>query len=183
MRVSTVVVLGNRLQFDGVHPELKGRMDIGIKLWRDASAIYLILTGGRTNAKLPISECSVMQQYAIANGVPSSNIICENKALDTIGNGAFCRMLIDKLQHIQVIYVVSSCYHMKRVEYVFRKCLGSRYAQNYDNCFDTAAFDISAEYRSYQSAQQFFHDVESGDIEKISDKMYGQHDLYSHQTR
>ena len=55
-----------------------------------------------------------MKDYCIANGIPEASIILEEKSLDTIGNGVFCAMIVHGKYLPEVIYVVSSCYHMER---------------------------------------------------------------------
>ena len=45
-------------------------MDVGIKVFKDESAKYLILSGGKTNPLVNLSEAKVMKDYALMKGIP-----------------------------------------------------------------------------------------------------------------
>ena len=80
-----IIVLGSRINGSEIHDELKGRLDVAIKLFNSGSK--LLLSGGITNHDLNRSEAQFMKDYCIANGIPEASIILEEKSLDTIGNG------------------------------------------------------------------------------------------------
>ncbi len=181
MKSTTVIVLGKMLIGKTIHPELKGRMDTGIDVFKKKSAKYLILSGGKSNPSIDVSEAEVMRDYALNSGIPSEKIILEEDSKDTIGNAYFTRKLIDKLDYSDIpeIYVVSSCYHMRRMEYIFGRCYGEKYSLSFDYCF---SFDNKEakkkEDRSIKLAEQFFKGIAPGDMDEIGRRLFSIHTLY-----
>lgn len=173
-----IIVLGSRINGNEIHDELKGRLDVAIKLFNSNSR--LLLSGGITNHELNRSEARFMMDYCVANGIPESAIILEQKALDTIGNGVFCAMEIQGKYLPQVIYVVSSCYHMPRSEYIFQKCFGPGYRFDFTHCFTFERPDIM-ENESMELARHFFSGILDGDIEAIKERLFTMHTLYMRQ--
>ena len=178
MKSIAVIVLGNKLQEKHLHPELKGRMDVGIKVFKDKHAEYLILSGGKSNPAVDVSEAEVMRKYALEKGVPMEKVILEEESLDTIGNAYFTRKMVDNLR-CSDIYVVSSCYHMKRTEYIFKMCYGENYNLFFNSCY--LHDDKKAEYNEKNSiklAEGFFRDIAPGDMNEIRRRLFSIHNLY-----
>lgn len=102
----------------------------------NTGSVLLLMSGGISNPKIPISEAELMRQYCIENGIYKDNIIVEDNSLDTIGNAFFTRKIIDAIPNISDIYVISSCYHMNRAKYIFINCYGEHgYNLNFNYCF------------------------------------------------
>jgi len=64
-------LLGNKLHSSQIHPELKGRIDTGMKVFNEKSADYLVLSGGKSNTHIKYAECEVMKTYAVKKWYPS----------------------------------------------------------------------------------------------------------------
>jgi len=188
MRNCIIVVLGNRLISENIHLELTGRMDVAISLRRLLRAtrsyknIFIILSGGASNPLVPISEAEVMKVYCLKNNIPEKEIILERKSLDTIGNAVFVRKIIGLMKNIDVVYIVSSCYHIERAKYIFYMCFGDRYNLNVDHCYIALNSKYSEkERKSLIKAQNFFAGIEPGDISSIETRLFIEHDLYKYQ--
>lgn len=177
--MKAIVVLGSRIPGKEIHKELKLRLDVAIDSFDDGSV--LVLSGGYTNKDLDRSEASFMSDYCISKGIPQDKIVQEEKSLDTIGNGYFIRSLIDELPGITEVEVVSSCYHMKRSEYIFRACFDNKYALDFSHCCDFYREDIS-ETKSIDMAKVFFSGIIPGDIDAIGKRLYKEHLLYLEDT-
>lgn len=173
--MKAIAVLGSRIPGKEIHEELKLRLDVAIDSFNDNS--ILVLSGGYTNKNLDRSEASFMIDYCISKGIPRNKIVPEEKSLDTIGNGYFIRCLIDKLPGITEVEVVSSCYHMKRSEYIFRVCFDSKYHLDFSHCCEFHREDIS-EIKSMDMAKTFFSGIIPGDVEAIGKRLRGEHLLY-----
>ena len=173
-----IIVLGSRENGSEIHEELRGRLDVAINLFSSTSRV--LLSGGITNHALNKSEAQVMKEYCLSKGIPESSIIMEEKALDTIGNGVFCAMEIQGKYLPQVIYVVSSCYHMARSEFIFQKCFGPGYRFDFSHCFSFNRPDIN-ENESMELARHFFSGILDGDIEPIKERLFTMHNLYMDQ--
>ena len=175
--VKIVIILGYRLDYPAISPELQGRMNVGIKLFQDINADFLVLSGGRSNTAISVDECKVMKMYCVKKGIDPLRIIEECDSLDTIGNAFFTRKIIEKIQGITEIYCISSCYHMDRVKYIFSKCYGPRYFLNFSYCFTTPG-DLEHEQNSMHQSRQFFKNIQDGDMEEIQKRLYSTHSLY-----
>ena len=177
-RDKIVVVLGNRLILNELPEELKGRMDAAIKLWSSLDNSLMLVTGGRTNPSVPRAECEAMRDYAVLNGIPSSAILMDPNALDTIGNAYFTRRILDIHPEIKLVYTVTSCYHVPRAEFIFELCLGPKFSLDAETCYKSGRQSYDSELKSFDSARSFFSGIASGEIEEIGKRLKEQHSLY-----
>lgn len=175
----TVVVLGNQLQSEEIHDRLQGRMDVGIEVLRSTNSEYLVLSGAQTNPDVPYAECEVMRDYAVTQGVDEDRIRLDDQAEETVGNGYFTRLIVEDLDAGNTIRVVSSCYHMKRAQFVFEQCYGPGYDIVTDDCYETCIpADELHEEESLEQAREFFDPVTRGDIEAIKERLIEAHYYY-----
>jgi len=181
MTKKLIVILGNKLLSPQIHSELIGRMDIGINLFKDIFADYLILSGGQSNPNVKYTESEIMKDYAIKKSVPFEKIILDTNSLDTVGNAYFVRKIVNELECNSTIYVVSSFYHMKRVKYIFSICFGNNYNLNFDYSYLHGNEEVNKkEERSMERAKKLFRNIDYGDLEKIEKKIFSEHDLYKY---
>lgn len=153
-------------------------MDVGIKVFKEKSAKYLILSGGKTNPSVSLSEAEVMRNYALTRGIPPKAIILEENSMDTIGNAYFTRKIIDMLG-CSDIYIVSSCYHMRRVKFIFEMCYGRKYNMFFDYCFTISNQDAERkEEYSIKLAKDFFENITPGNLDEIERRLFSIHRLY-----
>jgi len=178
-KVHVVIVLGNKLRSNHIHQELKGRMDVGIKVFMEKEAHFMVLSGGKSNPYIKYAECEIMRDYAVSKGINPDKIIMDSKSLDTIGNAYFTRRIIEKLGNVKNICVISSCYHMKRVEFIFRMCYGYNFNLIFDFCYDCDSQNKEKEEKKLSRAKDFFAGISPGDIDKIERKIFSSHKLYA----
>lgn len=78
-----VVVLGAKVLPGGAPtPALAARTELGIRLWKEGRARFLVFTGGLgTN---PPAEAEVMRRIALDKGVPNEAIIVEDRSHCTL---------------------------------------------------------------------------------------------------
>lgn len=171
-----IIVLGSRVNGNEIHDELRGRLEVGISLMDEKSR--LLLSGGITNHELGKSEAMVMKEYCVSRGVPESSIILEENSLDTIGNGVFSMLEIHGKILPGTIYVVSSCYHMKRSEFIFRKCFGPGYRFDFSHCSNFHRPELD-EAKSMELAEHFFSGIADGDIVAIKERLFKLHEMYT----
>ncbi len=176
--MKAIVVLGSRIPGNEIHEELRMRLDVSVKLFEKDS--IFILSGGYTNHEHKKSEAQFMADYIIGLGIPQESIYLDEEALDTIGNGYFVRKVVDRITGITDLAVVSSCYHMKRSQYIFKRCFGDMFPMDVSHC---AAFHRKTidEDSSTQMARDFFSGIEDGDIGSIGVRLYSDHLMYNGQ--
>ena len=121
-------MLGNRPPVDAngsVRPELRRRVEEGVRLFREGLAPRIVMTGGP--APSGHVEAEVMRQLAIELGVPADAILIEGRSRDTIENAGFTLRLLcgDDDACIPTVIVVSTRYHLGRARRLF-ECAGAR---------------------------------------------------------
>lgn len=177
-----VVVLGHQLRSSSIHPELRGRVDVGIDALRSTDSTYLLFSGGARSPVVSTTEAEVMREYATGHGVDPGEILLETRSKDTIGNGYFTRRLVDEMNHdIDTIHLVSSRYHMTSAEYVFRQCFGDEYAIDCSRCYGGSGSDTdrSHGHEKLVELREFFETIEPGDVTAIRRRLAEAHDYYS----
>lgn len=109
----------------GSHPQL---MEKAAELYKNGLARY-ILVSGHYNPKIPDypSEAAFLKSLALAEGVPSEAVICEEKAANTYENALFSyeEMQSRGLDVHQVI-LVCKAYHSRRALFTYQKVFPSR---------------------------------------------------------
>lgn len=127
-RADAIVVLGNRPPVDAdgkVRPELRRRVETGVRLWKEGRAPLLVMTGGP--APSGHVEAEVMRELAVTLGVPRDAIRVEGRSRDTIENAGFTlAMLCEADASCEPrLLVVSSPFHLPRAGELF-ECAGAR---------------------------------------------------------
>lgn len=108
---------------------VKERIEAGVSLYkryiraRGPRSTYLVFTGGDC-AGLGIAEAEVMRRRAVAMGVPSSRILTDCQAKDTIQNALLVVPLLVRLG-IEEVSVVTSEFHVRRSKHYFETILAA----------------------------------------------------------
>jgi len=93
------------------------RVQRTVQLFEDGYAKHVILSSGYTSA---MKEVDVMKALLTSLGVPESAIVLELKAVNTYENVAFTSRILEAHGWRRVL-LVSSPYHMRRADLVWRK--------------------------------------------------------------
>jgi uncharacterized SAM-binding protein YcdF (DUF218 family) len=64
------------------------------------------------------TEAERMKEYLKEKGVEEDDILIENKSKDTFWNLTYSKAVIDRMEDIEQITVISSDYHIPRVKYL-----------------------------------------------------------------
>ena len=106
-----ILILGCRVNGDTPSEMLKDRLDTGIRLYKNGAAPKILMTGdGHTE---DYNEVNVMKAYAIENGVPESDIICDPYGLCTYDS----MWRAENVYGIDSAIVVTQRYHLTRALY------------------------------------------------------------------
>ena len=106
------IVLGAAVWTNSVSPVFRERINHAIELHRLGKVSKLIFTGGHGSANEP-TEAATARAYALANGVPSQDILVEQKSHTTYENISYAKQLADA-NKIKKVLVVSDPLHMRR---------------------------------------------------------------------
>ncbi|MCS5479949.1 YdcF family protein [Corynebacterium sp. YIM 101645] len=116
-----IIVLGNGLNTDGsVHPNLAHRLEAAHALAITRPTTPIVVSGGLTpDGHI---EAHAMREWLIANGVPASRIIVEDRANSTVTNARYARQL---LPGATSVIVVTSENHLRRAVVDFTLAFGA----------------------------------------------------------
>jgi len=106
------VVLGAAVWTMDPSPVFKERINHAINLYRKGRVRKLIFTGGQGNPGEP-TEASAARDYALQSGVPTSDILIEDKSHTTYENILNAKQLADT-HGLSTVLIVSDPLHMKR---------------------------------------------------------------------
>jgi uncharacterized SAM-binding protein YcdF (DUF218 family) len=121
-RFDTLIVLGTPAKPDGTpSPELRERIDEGVREYKAGVAPHLIMTGGSAHNRYV--EGQVMADYAIAEGVPRDAVFVEGQAKDTIQNIWYSHILMEA-HGWHSAEVISSPYHLPRTALILEHYKG-----------------------------------------------------------
>ena len=62
-----------------------------------------------------------MKKFLLKNNIPPNIIIEEDQSIDTIQNSFKCLNIINKIENINQINILSSEFHIERVKAIFNK--------------------------------------------------------------
>ena len=118
-RFDAIIVLGTPADADGnPTPQELARVNEGVREYERNVAPRLIFTGGATRRNYV--EAQVMARAAEAEGIPSSAIYVEPKAMDTIQNACYS-VRIMRAHGWRSAEVVSSGFHLARAGILFSR--------------------------------------------------------------
>jgi hypothetical protein len=121
-----VVIPGGGVRNGGVLPPgVAVRFDRAIEI---AGAAFLMPLSAGTPYRpppldergIPITEARAGAAYLMARGVPAERILVEESSYDTLGNAYFSRVIHAIPRGFAKLLVITSAFHMPRVEAVFR---------------------------------------------------------------
>lgn len=129
--VDCIIVLGCFVETDGTPCDmLRDRLDRGIALYKDGAAPKIIMSGD--HGTVEYDEVNAMKQYAIDNGVPSSDVFMDHAGFSTYESIYRAKEVFaaDK------IIVVTQEYHLSRALYIAEQ-LG------------VGAYGVASDYHTY----------------------------------
>ena len=124
-----IIVLGGGVQRNGALTIVsRARVERTLELYRAGVAPRLIMTGKcGFFLKKPISEAAAMAEFARQHSVPAKAILIEEHARDTLGNACFTREHFLAPNDWRRVHIVTSDFHARRAEALFRAALGTGY--------------------------------------------------------
>jgi len=130
-----ILVLGRRLDEGGrIGGLFRHRLDKALEVYREKKAAGLgprIVVIGGDVGRHGITEAKAGWQYLHeAGGVPPEDLALEETSLDTVSNAVYSKLLLLE-SGCRAPIVVSSCYHIPRVSYIFSHILGGEFEPTY----------------------------------------------------
>ena len=169
-KYDAIVVLGGGLRADGELPEhAKARFNLALATASGEPVVAL--SAGTTHRPAildqdgrPLFESTAGARYLIERGMRPERILCESTSYDTIGNAYFSRVQILEPLEWRRLLVITSQFHLRRTEAIFRWIYGLdapipyslEFAASPDRGLSEAALSArqAREAASLQSVQQ-----------------------------
>jgi len=123
-----LVLAGGLDEFGHVHPWVKRRLDLAVKIWENHRQCYIVCLGGGTYHKAPflnhmsfvVHESSACADYLMRqHGVPGSKILKEWASFDTIANAFFALTNHVIPRRWTRILILTSDFHLGRTKKIF----------------------------------------------------------------
>jgi len=170
MVYEAAIVLGNGDGISGLTAQSINRVETALDGYRTCSIDKICLSG---------MASPEMLRYLEERKIPYQNLFLEDNSLDTVGNALFTKINFAIPEDWRRILVVSSNYHLQRVEEIFKFVYGKEGFNLYFRgapCSDKRSEE--EEWESLRAFKQTFEDVESGDDKAIARRLFESHQLY-----
>ncbi|HEX6915253.1 MAG TPA: YdcF family protein [Chitinophagaceae bacterium] len=124
---SAVILLGGMTMSDRYERNFFGpeadRFIQTTKLYHSGAVDKVLLTGGSPYLfrKVRLSEADHLKNELLAQGIPATDIIVENRSKNTYENAVYSKRLLDSLKLAPPYIVVTSALHVPRAAAVFKK--------------------------------------------------------------
>lgn len=115
--VNTMIILGAKVNKDGVSKTLKLRLDKAIEYYKINKNINIIVSGGQGSDEIS-TEALAMKNYLIKNGVSQDKIIMEDKATTTLENIIFSKRIMHDMNLKGKVLIITSDYHLFRGRFI-----------------------------------------------------------------
>lgn len=148
----------------------------------DAVVIVSGFRGAADSISHPKTEAQVMRRLLIREGIEPSRIHMEKLARDTVGNAVLVHAkFLSKLEP-DIVFVVTSSFHIGRARYVFEHTLGPKWTVVMVAAPDVFgdAEKIPEEAKSLERNRDFFGTTCPGDLKSIWHLLVTKHDCYKH---
>ncbi len=181
-----IIVLGGGVDEKGNIPdEVKERILLAKKIYEKKKQ-FILMTGfkGMYEKKIiKISEAKAMKTFAKEKGIPSKNILTENKARDTIGNAFFSRTILET-KKITRATIITSQYHMKRVKYIFNKIFSKKYTLMFESSKEVLNNSYLEEKNKKEKelilkTKKFLESLKTTDLNELKKWIFSIHPSYS----
>ncbi|MBI3334654.1 YdcF family protein [Candidatus Pacearchaeota archaeon] len=120
---------------DGDRPSWEGRIRLeqALRLYWAGFASKIVMHGEcyGLNIGYVNTLAEAQKRWALQRGVPRDAIITEELSRDTVGEAVFLHSEILAPNQWKSALIVSSDYHMRRVQYIFNHILGPEYHLGY----------------------------------------------------
>lgn len=117
-----------------------------------------------------------MRQYLMDAGVMRRHIFIENESMDTVSNAYHVKTKFLIPRSIHTVTIVTSAFHMPRVQWIFGKVFGNRYTVHYASVPDIDT-DITDDARRRQKIvlgkiRDFLGTMRDGDHAYLTHRLY-----------
>ncbi len=181
-QVDAVIVLANLMDERGIlNTDSYARACLAAELFIETQARYLITCGWayRGDCDLPIS--TALKSCIISNyEINPCSILEEDHSRDTVGDAYFTKVNFAVNYRLKNLIVVTSAYHVRRAEKIFRFIYGSEFIINVAGAKTRKNSKIfKHELHSLEVFQNTFKGVLAGDDSQVYSVLRERHPYYN----
>lgn len=191
MQKDAIIVLGSGISSEGqLFLNGKQRVEKGVELYKENHAPRIIMSGGvswhRDDAPAR-TEAKAMREFAVSLGVPDKQVFLEEHSKDTLGNIFFAKIEYLAPRKWHDIVVVTSHYHVERVQYLCQKVLGRNYVYTVEGVEAGLSPDelekrVEQEKKKFAFAREHLAQIKDGDDAQIREIILNKHPSYREDT-
>ena len=169
-----VIVLSYKYNNGVITPQSRNRVDLGLKLNSKFGADSLCFAGRAAKS---------MGDYAREKGF-DGRVLLEDSSRDTVGNAVFTKLEFAWNEGWKDLLVISSDYHIQRVQEIFRFVYGPSFNLNFfGSGGDFPSPNEKSEEEKLENFLNFFKGIKSGDNEAIVYRIAESHELYKNRPQ
>ena len=176
-----VVVLSHKMKQGGkLENESKARADLAIKTFFNNNCDFILTLGWdyRQDSNIPIAHA--FSSYIKDKRVSAEKIISDINSRDTVGDAIFSKIILMREYNPKKIYVVSSDYHIQRVEIIFRSIYQDQFDLEFLSChIDKDKNHETKELKSLNAFKKTFEDIDFSNNEILLKRLSSQHPFYN----
>lgn len=122
-KTDVLLILGARVRGEAVSLSLRDRLEEGLAYLKKYPQTPVLLSGGQGPGE-SLSEAAAMKKYLTDRGVPSGQILLEDRSTDTFENVTFSKELLEKNGYnpeSTAIALVTNDFHMLRAKLLAKR--------------------------------------------------------------
>lgn len=116
-----IVVLGSRLIHGQVPPLLRSRLDKALNIYKQTTPKPILIPTGGQGLDESRAEAIAMAEYLLTSGVPASDVLIEDKAVNTEENLRLASAMFSASGHSGPLVAVTNNYHVLRAALLARR--------------------------------------------------------------
>ncbi len=177
-----VLVLANLMSVDGIlNDETASRVKLGYEVFVKNRMDFIFFIGWdyRPDSPIAIADAMVRHLGSFAS-IDSDNILVNRQSRDSVGDAILSRIDLEEKFSNYELSVVSSEYHIPRLQHIFPRVYGTKIALDFFGApIETIAGVEKSEAASIAAFDQTFDGIDSGDLPRFLKRLQSSHPFYN----
>ena len=161
-------------------PESQARANLASDTFFNEKCDFILTLGWdyRLDSEIPIAYA--FRSFLENKGIPKEKIISDINSRDTVGDAIFSKIYLVKNYKPKTFFIISSDYHIKRVEIIFKSIYGKEADLNFLSCpWDTKNINEGKEIKSINAFLKTFKDIDFENNDLLVKRLSSQHPFYN----
>tara|TARA_B100000780_G_C21121993_1_gene454544 strand:+ start:1995 stop:2555 length:561 start_codon:yes stop_codon:yes gene_type:complete len=176
-----IIVLSHQMDQNAkLGPESQARANLASDTFFNEKCDFILTLGWdyRLDSEIPIAYA--FRSFLENKGIPKEKIISDINSRDTVGDAIFSKIYLVKNYKPKTFFIISSDYHIKRVEIIFKSIYGKEADLNFLSCpWDTKNINEGKEIKSINAFLKTFKDIDFENNDLLVKRLSSQHPFYN----